>query len=124
MGKSKIQLLKEGLSRDVPKSEQDLFVNFDQMLEHISRLIEESQVVHFLISDWYDIAVSGDKFKVLEKGEKCTICEFYKDNVCTCKVILPTDKMYRIGQNNQYIEIVEGIDYSEDKYFGDYYRVN
>lgn len=124
MKKSKIDMLRMELSQEVPYFETDLFRNLDELLEHIKMLVENNTMIHFLISDWYDIGVQADRFRLIEDSEKCVVLEFYKKNECINRMIMPKDKMYRVGASKQYIEIIEGIDYSVDDHFGDCYRVN
>lgn len=114
------------LSKQVSEFEKDLFVDLEELLDRIKERVRNNKPICFIMAAYYNITIEDiDTVDIDDWScEKVCSLDFYKNDKIVVSMGLPKDKLYRNEKGRQYIEIIEGIDYSKDKYIGKCIRVH
>ena len=112
------------LSQVVPDTEEDLFMDIHSFISHIGRLVSEKKSVNIIIGHYYDVSIrNATRIEIADESKWAISLLFIgENNSLVSNMTIPKDKMYKRGLNESYVEVVDGIDYSKDKYFGDIVR--
>lgn len=119
--------MNKNLSRELPYFNDGCYVGLEKFVEHIQELASSEKTIRFIMSNYYTSSIYKPTKAIESYRYNCdssVMIEFYKDDILLCEFIIPKGKIYKINPNGNYLEILEGFDYSNDKNFGDEVRVN